>query len=1030
MGFKRKTLRAMLVLVLLVGPAVASPGAAVPAAADEQALSVVPVDGGLALSLRAPEPTLAAREVDGKAYTDVSAAGFLATGAAGAPALPSISLWVVVPPATEPSLAVISATDETVTLAAPPLPSPSWRATEGDAAGASLFYSEDAARYEATGLYPDDLCSITADSWVREWRLVQIACHPYRYDGQASALVVTREANLQLSYGVTSPAVTDLSAAAAAAGDALAVVVANPEDLGRYRQAQQPPLSAAAVALVVGRYRLTVGAGDGLYAVTYEQLLGAGVPITGVASSTLRLYLSGVEVAIQVEDADGTFGPGDRFVFYGQERQSPYGTDNAYWLDWGGIAGLRVTGRALAGAGGAGAVHLLATAKMRSYDPRYSDPWRGTWTDLFLYEILHSDIADDGHFYAGSVQVRSAADMPDTEWFAVEVPGAAGEAGTLQLTFESLTPGNHIVGAQFGVISRGGSFVSYLPGVLRSRSASAAANTVVVAQAAEPAYTSLGTITWTGSGAKPYQLSVPSGTGLHVLKLTQAGQSDGAGGYLPERAYVPTPLLKYPLAYAQGGAAVGEGRSGSANYTLGGIHTAAVHLWDVSNPLAPVVLSGYGTSAQGGQWHLTFSDNTPQAATYAVADGVGLKGVSGITAGAPVDPLLQAQYLIVCHEDFVAAAQALAAYRQSKGLTTRVVTTQAIYDRYSYGLLDPEAIRSFVYGYAYPNWVSGGSHTLRYLLLMGDGSYDFENRLNHGLANYVPPYLAEDLDPNRPGEAGADHLFANARYTVPSVYVGRMPVRTAAQAIAMVNKVMAYEASDGSAWSGKGLFAADDPDTSTPTGFDFVEVANAAISGATGAGVLSGSGVTRVFQSASANPPAGYYYSQGDGDTAALLAAWRAGQGVAYYSGHSHFWGWASPKLIESDDLAALVGSPASILLSMTCFTGAFYIPTQASLDEALLLVSNGGTIGSISPMSMGSVAGHRQMQGPLLERVFGRATLGEVLLAGKMALDSSYRDLVDTYGILGDPALRLVGTAAGDEYSVLLPVVAEALSN
>ena len=114
------------------------------------------------------------------------------------------------------------------------------------------------------------------------------------------------------------------------------------------------------------------------------------------------------------------------------------------------------------------------------------------------------------------------------------------------------------------------------------------------------------------------------------------------------------------------------------------------------------------------------------------------------------------------------------------------------------------------------------------------------------------------------------------------------------------------------------------------------------------------------------------------------------------------------------------------MLMTMTCFTGVFYHPNAPSLDEALLLAPDRGTIASLSPLGMGSSAGHRQMQGPAIRNWLAGRTAGEALLAGKLALTATYRDLIDTHAVLGDPAVRMtVGTSPASNDGTLLPMVA-----
>ncbi|MGI6207729.1 MAG: C25 family cysteine peptidase [Anaerolineae bacterium] len=1020
----RTKLVSVLALLVLLG-AYLPP---VPAQASEVAALLVSTrdSQGLELILTVPPVSLQERDVAGRPYTAIDVPGLFPAGEPGAPELPQLTARLVVPPDVPVSLEVLEEESEVLALAVPPLPAP--RAVVGpgpEGEGPSVNYVyEERVGYGQDGLTPSALCEISADDVVREWRLLQVTCNPVRYRGVDNTLYVTRSARLRLAY---PDATSDEPAVGVQATDPLAGVLAagvlNSGDLARYRSAA-PDLSAAALPEPPGRYRLMVDE-PGIYSVSYDELKAAGLDLAGVKSNTLRLFEGTQEVAILVEDADGTFGAGDRFLFYGRQRQSVYGTTNSYLLDWGGAAGRRVQSRP-AGSPGTGTTYLQAEALLRNYDPRWPDPWRSDWTDVYIYDPAYSDAAEDGHFYAGTLGTLAPKDMPDREWFAVSVPGAAGQQGTLSVTLSGATDTPHAVDFAFG--STASAYTICVPFVARGAGVSGAATT---AQAVEPPYTDLGQRSWTGAVSTTFDFSVPVSDGLHVLRLSLPGQSDGAGGLISEKVMVTAPRLIYPVGRATTGTVVGQGQPGSHTYRVAGFGSPNLMVWDVTDPSAPTALTGVSAEAAGGRWWAAFADAPAAAATYVVTSTQGIKRVGAIAKLQPVALTPAAQYLIVTHPDFLQAAQALAQYRhEASGLSTRVVTTQAIYDRYSGGLMDAEAIRSFV-RQAYSSWLSAdSSHLLTYLVLVGDGSYDFKNRLNHGLANYLPPYLGEDFDPHWGGQSGSDHMFANERGVPPSVLVGRIPVRTASEAMAVVQKVIRYEGQGGATWS-RALFAADDPDmgdygTGAPLNYSFSDMAEAALETVRTDPRLGQADMRRAYHSATQTTAPGFYYRESDAGTKAVLDAWRAGTLLTYYAGHSHFWGWAFPQLFHADHIEELGPSPLTLLLSMTCFTGVFYHPTAPSLDEALLSAPDRGTITSLSPMSMGSAAGHRRMQGDIIRTLLAGGSIGEAMLAGKLTLGSAYRDLVDTYGVLGDPALGFASAPTDSTPNqTMLPLVA-----
>ena len=160
------------------------------------------------------------------------------------------------------------------------------------------------------------------------------------------------------------------------------------------------------------------------------------------------------------------------------------------------------------------------------------------------------------------------------------------------------------------------------------------------------------------------------------------------------------------------------------------------------------------------------------------------------------------------------AIQPLLDHRAAEGLRVAKVDVQHVYDEFSGGRVDPEALRAFL-SYAYHNWNPGGDRPA-YVLLVGDGHYDFMAALRPDMPNLIPPYLLH-IDPFI-GETAADNRYASVDGDadfMPDMALGRIPARTPAEATALVNKILAYEdpaAMPGGAWQNRVTFVADQAD--------------------------------------------------------------------------------------------------------------------------------------------------------------------------------------------------------------------------
>ncbi len=94
-------------------------------------------------------------------------------------------------------------------------------------------------------------------------------------------------------------------------------------------------------------------------------------------------------------------------------------------------------------------------------------------------------------------------------------------------------------------------------------------------------------------------------------------------------------------------------------------------------------------------------------------------------------------YLVITTNSFKSAANKLARFHQQRGLKPYVVSVEDIYNEFSHGQQDGSAIRNFV-RYVYNLSLQKGE-LLKYVNILGSGSYDYKNRISNN-ANIVPLY--------------------------------------------------------------------------------------------------------------------------------------------------------------------------------------------------------------------------------------------------------------------------------------------------
>jgi hypothetical protein len=350
-------------------------------------------------------------------------------------------------------------------------------------------------------------------------------------------------------------------------------------------------------------------------------------------------------------------------------------------------------------------------------------------------------------------------------------------------------------------------------------------------------------------------------------------------------------------------------------------------------------------------------------------------------------PANQADYLLVAPAVFLPAVQPLLDFRQAEGLATRAVALEEVYEQFGHGEASPQAIKAFL-AYAYHSWASP---SVRYVLLVGDASYDPKNYLGTGTKDWLPgypvvtSYIQTVSDPAYASVNGNDML--------PDIAIGRLPAASVAEAMALVQKVLDFE-NGGGTFGGSAVLVADNEDEAGRFELDADDVA---------ATVL-----------ASRNPQKIYYSVEGFASThAKIIQAFDDGVSLMNYIGHGSTTNWATEGFLKIQDVAALSPQPQQpLLLTMNCLNGFFHFPGLNSLAEAFLKAQGKGVVAAFSPTGLSvNDPAHVFHKAVLQEVVSGsHARLGDAVLAAQAAYAQSGNlpELLSIYHLFGDPAQRI----------------------
>ncbi|MBW8686530.1 type IX secretion system sortase PorU [Chitinophaga rhizophila] len=524
-----------------------------------------------------------------------------------------------------------------------------------------------------------------------------------------------------------------------------------------------------------------------------------------------------------------------------------------------------------------------------------------------------------------------------------------------------------------------------------------------------------------------YYNTAPSGTTLPVT-LTFTPGGGGAQGWLDYLTLQARCRLQLPSGqplFFRDMATVLPGQT--AQYRIENADSQTT-IMDITDPLQPVKVQ---TRLTGNT--VTFSRDCGTLHEYAALNGQGyLQPVpAGKVANQDLHGLSGADMLIVTIPGLQSAADKLAAWHSMQDkLNVKVVTVNEIYNEFGSGTPDPTAIRDFV-KMCYDR---GG---LQYLLLFGDASYDYKNRIA-GNTNLVPTWqsaISNDPVNAYPSDDffgfldDADDINDNSRINQLDIAIGRLPVQTLSQAEAVVKKIIGYNVpANYGRWQQHITIVADDGD-------DNLHLQDAEHMSEIVGGQWPAGNIKKIYLDA--------YPKVADAGGSRYPAVNKAiaedifeGTLIWNYTGHGSYSRLAEEVIMEQSSLATWKNTgKLPLFITATCDFAPFDNPAYVSLGEQLLLQEQGGGIALMTTTRAVFSASNKVMNANYLQKLLTPAadgrmpTLGQAAMQAKNLTYATYIDIPNNrkFQLLGDPALTLAfpqyhvvtdsinGKAAGD---------------
>ena len=718
---------------------------------------------------------------------------------------------------------------------------------------------------------------------------------------------------------------------------------------------------------------------DGLYRVDPAWLSNFADP-AAIDPRSFRLYYLGQQQPLHVEgQADGRFDAEDFLLFHGRYRRgdrdftSSYGRRNTYWLTWGGDVGRRFVER--------------SGAPVANYPQQ-----RSFWTtahfeqDLEYDPLVEAADIDRDHWFWREPVNATKPDLPSSALFPGDLPAPDLDSeytgrlrvalhGFLDLGHHTVIKLNnrHLIDDRIWGGKREGQVELIIDEPIPSTHLQAGRNRIL----------------------------------LQVFADQEKFDGILFNWFSIDYRRLYTALTGY-LEFTQPASA-------GHRITVTGLRHRQIELLDIANGHRFTDVRADSTNSS---FVAVFEDLHDADAHYIIADSLALMTPRGAldlssrwhgTDG-------NADYLVIAHPEHLDAGRRLATHRQNLGLTTALVSTEDLYDEFSYGRFDRNAIRDFLV-HAYNNWRQRPA----YVVLLGDDTWDHRNIQGGGTPTVVPSLYYQSRGR---GAAPSDFLYTlvDGDDLLPDFHIGRLAASSQAEAELVVDKIIRYDLDPPAGdWRNRMIYLANYHPKNI-----FTEPSDSLAARYTEPAGLSSIRVYNTGEGPIPNPTG-----------QAFVEAFNDGALVLNFNGHG------SPgtmqflftlSLPDWDYLGQLQnGRRLPLVLALSCLNGLFSNPTVEGLAEVLVNEPDRGAIAYISASAKSFVAQNDLLADRFYDQFFAQDNLqfGPALDLAKvqvLAAHTSWLDAVLTMQLIGDPAQKLALISGTDYTPVALDFDAESV--
>jgi hypothetical protein len=378
-------------------------------------------------------------------------------------------------------------------------------------------------------------------------------------------------------------------------------------------------------------------------------------------------------------------------------------------------------------------------------------------------------------------------------------------------------------------------------------------------------------------------------------------------------------------------------------------------------------------------------------------------------AFTPVD------FIIISHPDFKNQAEKLAKFHEEKdGYTYLIAYPEKIYNEFASGSPDITGIRDFV-KMIYER-ESDPLKKPKGLLLFGDASYDYKNKLGNG--NFIPTFESYEFNNSVSSHCSDDYFVIlddnegnwakspTSNFAFLDMGIGRLPAKSLFEAEVMVDKCIHYKTkSNRGEWRSSVTFLADDEDGNTH--------------------LEDSEGLSTLVESKmpSANINKIYFdafkqVSLGNGNSypevnEAINSSISRGSLVFNYLGHGGGSGMGHERVVTRPQIMGWKNyDKLCFFVTGTCDLAQYDNPAEESPGELMMINNEGGAVGMMTTTRKVYIGLNTEFASNLYtDNLFKRSgshftTFGEAYAMVKSKMINS--ENVRNYVMLGDPMLDL----------------------